>query len=113
MTGGSVKREVIATPLFKKNLQAYLDSYVELGAVRFVERIRLAYLKMVETIPVFEDIGVVRRRNVKGKTVTLREYVLAVEPRDFLILYRIPPEAEQPLILLNIRIGGQNRFKWK
>lgn len=108
-----MKREVIATPLFKKNLQAYLDSYVELGAVRFVERIWLAYRKMIETISVFEDIGMVRRRNIKGKAVTFREYVLAVEPRDFLILYRIPPEADQPLILLNIRIGGQNRFKWK
>lgn len=36
---------------------------------------------MIETISAFEEIGMVRRRNVKGKTVTLREYVLEVDPR--------------------------------
>ena len=107
-----MKREVIATPLFRKNLQAYLDSYADIGAVRFVERTLVAYQKMIETISAFEEIGMVRRRNVKGQAVTLREYVLEVDPRDFLILYRIPCEPDQPIILLNIRIGGQNRFKW-
>ena len=107
-----MRREVIATPLFRKNLQSYLDGYADIGAVRFIERIKIAYLAMVDSIAVFENIGSVRRRNIKGKTITLREYVLEVEPRDFLVLYRIPPDPDQPVILLNIRIGGQNRFKW-
>ena len=107
-----MKREVIVTPLFKKNLQSYLDSYADIGAVRFIERIKIAYLKMIDSIALFENIGSVRRRNVKGKMVTLKEYVLEVEPRDFLILYRVPADPDQPIILLNIRIGGQNRFKW-
>ncbi len=107
-----MKREVIATPLFRKNLQSYLDGYADIGAVRFIERIKIAYLTMVDSISVFENIGSVRRRNIKGKTITLREYVLEVEPRDFLVLYRVPPDPDQPVILLNIRIGGQNRFKW-
>ena len=107
-----MKREVIVTPLFKKNLQSYLDGYADIGAVRFIERIKIAYLKMVDSIALFENIGSVRRRNVKGKMVTLKEYVLEVEPRDFLVLYQVPADLEQPVILLNIRIGGQNRFKW-
>jgi len=76
-----MKRKVIATPLFRENLQSYLDSYSEIGAVRFIERIKNAYLTMVDSIALFENIGSVRRRNVKGKTITLREYVLEVEPR--------------------------------
>ena len=107
-----MKREVIVTPLFKKNLQSYLDDYADIGAVRFIERIKIAYLKMIDSISLFENIGSVRRRNVKGKMVTLKEYVLEVEPRDFLILYQVPADPDQPVILLNIRIGGQNRFKW-
>lgn len=108
-----MKRAVVATPLFKKNLQSYLETYADIGAVRFVERVQAAYMKMVETISVFENIGMVRRRNIKGKPITLREYVLDVDPRDFLILYHTPSDPEQPVVLLNIRIGGQNRFKWK
>jgi len=103
---------VIVTPLFRRNLQTYLDSYADIGAVRFIERIKIAYLQMVDSIALYENIGAVRRRNVKGKTITLREYLLEVEPRDFLVLYRTPTDPEQPVILLNIRIGGQNRFKW-
>lgn len=112
MIGGSMKRKVIATPLFKKNLQVYLDHYADLGAVRFIERLSIAYQKMIETLSVFDDIGMVRRRRIKGKVVTLREYVLDVNPCDFLILYHLPIEPDQPIILLNIRIGGQNRFEW-
>lgn len=107
-----MKKDVIASPLFKKNLQSYLDGYADLGAVRFIERVKTAYLKMVDSISVFENIGAARKRNVKGKVMTLREYLLEVEPRDFLILYWIPPDPDEPIILLNIRIGGQNRFKW-
>lgn len=105
-------RKIIATPLFKKNLTAYLDHYADVGAVRYIERIWNAYTKMIETITTFENVGKVRRRNIQGKTITLQEYVLEIEPRDFLILYRVPPDPDQPIILLNIRIGGQNRFKW-
>ena len=103
---------MIATPLFRRNIQTFLDEYAELGAVRFVERIKSAYLKMVDTISNFEEIGAARRRTINGKTITVREYVLEVDPRDFLVLYRVPSDPEQPIMLLNIRIGGQNKFKW-
>jgi len=108
-----MSRKVVATPLFKKNLTSYLDHYVDVGAVRYIERIWNAYTEMLETIAAFEKVGKVRRRNVHGTTVTLREYLLEVEPRNFLILYRVPPDPDQPIILLNIRIGGQNSFKWQ
>jgi len=107
-----MKREVIATPLFRKNLQIYLDYYADIGAVRFIQRIKSTYIKMVDSISMFEDIGAVRKRTVQGKTITFREYVLDVEPRDFLVLYQIPSDLDQPIILVNIRIGGQNKFRW-
>ena len=107
-----MKRDVIATPLFRKNLQIYLDYYADIGAVRFIQRIKSAYMKMVDSISIFEHIGAVRKRQVQGKTIIFREYVLEVEPRDFLVLYQIPADPDQPIILVNIRIGGQNNFRW-
>ena len=80
--------------------------------MRFIERLKISYLGMMENSSTFEEIGAARRRTINGKSITLREYVLDVEPRDFLILYRVPPEPDQPVILLNIRIGGQNKFRW-
>jgi len=107
-----MKREVIATPLFKVNLHNYLENYAELGAVRYIQRIKCAYLKMVDSIATFEQIGLVRKRTVQGKKIILREYVLEVEPRDFLVLYQVPADIKQPIVLVNIRIGGQNKFRW-
>lgn len=107
-----MKRVVIATPLFERNLQVFLDSYAELGATRFIERLKTSYLGMIENISNFEEIGAARRRTINGKSITVREYVLDVDPSDFLVLYRVPPAIDQPIILLNIRIGGQNKFRW-
>jgi len=107
-----MKRDVIATPLFERNLQVFLDSYAELGATRFIERSKIAYLEMIENISTFEEIGAARRRTINGKSVTVREFVLDVDPRDFLVLYRAPKDPDQPIVLLNIRIGGQNKFRW-
>lgn len=107
-----MKRDVIATPLLERHLQAFLDSYAELGATRFIERLKIAYLGMIENISTFEEIGAARRRTINGKSITVREYVLDVDPRDFLVLYRVPPVPDQPIVLLNIRIGGQNKFRW-
>ncbi len=106
-------REVIATPLFARQLKEYLDEYANLGAVRFVERLHQSYQEMVENISVFEELAPARRRSVAGKKITVREYVLNAGARDFLVLYWIPPEDSEPVLLLNIRIGGQNRFRWK
>ncbi len=106
-------RRVIATPLFARHLKAFLDEYAELGAVRFVERLRASYRTMVENLSNFEAIGPARRRTVGGKTITVREYVLDAGARNFLVLYRVPPDPLEPVLLLNIRIGGQNRFRWK
>lgn len=106
-------RNVIATPLFSRNLQEFLDEYSELGAVRFVERLRHSYVERVENITTFQDISPARRRVIQGKSLTVREYVLNAGARDFLVLYCIPAETAEPVLLLNIRIGGQNRFKWK
>jgi hypothetical protein len=106
-------RKVVATPHFVRRLKEFLDEYAELGAVRFVERLQESYRSMVENITTFQEIGPVRRRSVKGKKLTVREYVLDAGVRDFLILYWVPPETSEPVLLLNIRIGGQNRFRWK
>lgn len=107
-----MSRQVIATPLFEDNLKNYLEEYVDLGATRFVERLREAYRVMVGNIAKFGEIGPARRRTIKGKTITVREYVLDAGARDFLVLYWVPPDPKQPILLLNIRIGGQNRFRW-
>jgi hypothetical protein len=104
---------VVATPLFARRLAGYLDEYAELGAVRFVARLRDSYRAMVESIGEFEEMAPARRRTVGGKTITVREYVLDAGARDFLVLYWIPPDPAEPVLLLNIRIGGQNRFRWK
>ena len=50
-------REVVATPLFARNLQEFLDEYSDLGAVRFVERLRQSYVEMVENITTFQDLS--------------------------------------------------------
>ena len=106
-------RKVVATPLFARNLQEFFDEYSGRGAVRFVERLRQSYVEMVENITAFQEISPARRRVVQGKSLTVREYVLNAGARDFLVLYWVPVESMEPVLLLNIRIGGQNRFKWK
>lgn len=106
-------RSVVATPLFARRLRAFLDEYAGRGAVRFVMRIRESYEAMLENIERFEEIAPARRRNVGSKTVIVREYLLDAGARDFLVLYWVPPDPAEPVVLLNIRIGGQNRFRWK
>lgn len=105
--------KVVATPLFTRRVKEFLDEYAELGAVRFVERLRQSYQEMVENIANFEEIAPARRRSVKGKKITLREFVLDAGARDFLVLYWVPPDPSEPILLLNIRVGGQNKFRWK
>lgn len=108
-----MSRNVVATPLFARRLAEYLDEYAERGAVRFVERLEASYRIMVENIGQFEEIAPVRRRAVGGKTLTVREYLLDAGARAFLVLYWVPQDPGEPTLLLNIRIGGQNRFHWK
>ena len=106
-------RRVVATPLFARRLKAFLDDYAERGADRFVERLRGSYRTMLENLAAFEELAPARRRTVGGKGITVREYLLDAGARDFLVLYWVPPEPSEPVLLLNIRIGGQNRFHWK
>lgn len=106
-------RAVLATPLFVRRLKGFLDEYAERGAVRFVERIHDSYRAMLENIANFEKMAPARRRTIGGKKITVREYVLDAGARDFLVLYWVPPEPSEPVLLLNIRIGGQTRFRWK
>ncbi len=108
-----MKRRVVSTPLFARRLKAFLDEYAEKGAVRFVERLHGSYRTLVENVSAFEEIAPARRRNVGGKSLTVREYVLDAGARDFLVLYWVPPDPSEPVLLLNIRIGGQNSFSWK
>lgn len=108
-----MSREVIATPLFVRRLQVFLGDYSEKCAVRFVERLKASYLVMLENIAGFEEIAPARRRTIGGKSVTAREYLLDAGARDFLVLYWIPTDPQEPVLLLNIRIGGQNRYRWK
>ena len=108
-----MSREVAATPLFVCRLKEFLDEYSEKGAVRFVERLHASYLTMVENIADFREIAPARRRTVAGKSLTVHEYLLDAGARNFLVLYWLPPDPSEPVLLLNIRIGGQNRFQWK
>lgn len=108
-----MSREVVATPLLARHLEAYLDDYAAKGAVRFLDRLERSYLAMLGHLESFQDIGRARRRTIGGKTITVREYVLEAGARDFLVLYVIPEDRDEPVVLLNIRIGGQNRFRWK
>lgn len=107
------RRAVVATPLFARHLGEFLDDYAERGAVRFVERLHDSYRAMLENIASFEEVAPARRRSVGDRTITVREYVLDAGVRTFLVLYWIPEVATEPILLLNIRIGGQNRFRWK
>lgn len=107
------RREVVATPLFAERLWQFLADYAARGAVRFTERLHESYRGMVSTIGQFEEAARARRRTIGGKAVTVREYVLDAGARDFLVLYWIPPDPKEPVVLLNIRIGGQNRFRWR
>jgi hypothetical protein len=106
-------RAVVATPLFARHLGEFLDDYAERGAVRFVERLHESYLAMLEHIAAFEEIAPARRRKVGDKSVTVREFVLDAGARTFLVLCWVPASPSEPVLLLNIRIGGQNRFRWK
>lgn len=106
-------REVIATPLFGRNLKAYLDEYSAKGAIRFVERLYAGYKNMVDNIARNQHIGPAKRRKVKGKSITVRQYIIDAGARDLVVLYWVPPQKDQPILLLNIRIGGQNRFRWR
>lgn len=108
-----MRREVVATHLFARRLKEFLDEYAERGAVRFVERLLASYRNLVDNITCFEEVAPARRRSVGGKTLTVREYVLDAGARDFLVLYWVPSDPSEPVLLLNIRIGGQNRFRWK
>jgi len=108
-----MSRPVVATPLFARRLNDFLTEYAELGAVRFIERLEASYRSMLENIAGFEEIARVRRRTVGGKSITVREYVLDAGAREFLVLYWVPADPAEPVLLLNIRIGGQNRFRWK
>lgn len=107
------RRAVIATPLFARHLGEFLDDYAERGAVRFVERLHASYRAMLENIANFEEVAPARRRTVGGRNITVREYVLDAGARSFLVLYWVPESATESILLLNIRIGGQNRFRWK
>jgi hypothetical protein len=108
-----MSRKVVATQLFARRLKEFLDEYSELGAVRFVERLLSSYQTLLENVAAFEEIAPARRRSVGGKSITVREYVLDAGARDFLVLYWVPDDPLEPVLLLNIRIGGQNRFSWK
>lgn len=108
-----MSRTVVATPLFAHRLKEFLDEYAELGAVRFVERLQSSYRTLLENVSDYEEIAPARRRSIGGKSVTVREYLLDAGARDFLVLYWVPPDPSEPVLLLNIRIGGQNRFRWR
>ena len=108
-----MSRTVVTTPLFASRLKEFLDQYAEMGAVRFVERLQSSYRTLVENVSQYEEIAPARRRTIQGKSITVREFVLDAGARDFLVLYWVPPDPLEPILLLNMRVGGQNRFRWK
>jgi hypothetical protein len=78
-----------------------------------VERLQRSYRAMVENVSAFDEIAPARRRSVKDKKITVRECVLDAGARNFLVLYWVSSDPTEPVLLLNIRLGGQNRFCWK
>ncbi len=107
-----MSRPVVATPLYARRLRAFLDEYAALGALRFVERLEASHQAMVANLAAFEAMAPVRRRRMGGKTVALREYLLDAGAREFLVLCWVPTDEEEPILLVNLRIGGQNRYRW-
>lgn len=107
-----MSRGVVATPLYSRRLREFLDEYAKKGATRFIERLRASHRAMLENLAEFDEMAPARRRTVGGKRITLREYLLDAGAREFLVLYWVPPESSDPVVLLNLRIGGQNRFRW-
>lgn len=105
-------RAVVATPLYARRLGEFLDEYAARGAVRFVERLEESHRAMLANLAEFEELAPARRRRVGGRTVTVREDLLDAGAREFLVLYWVPPAETAPILLLNLRIGGQNRFRW-
>jgi hypothetical protein len=108
-----VSRAVVATPLYARRLRGFLDEYAKRGAVRLVERLQVAHRAMLANLAEFDELAPARRRAVGGKRITVREYLLDAGAREFLVLYWVPPEPAEPILLLNVRIGGQNTFRWK
>lgn len=108
-----MRRKVVATHLYTTRLGEFLDEYARRGAVRLLDRLHAAHRSMLENLARFEEIAPARRRTVGERRVTVREYVLDAGARTFLVLYWVPPETSEPVLLLNVRIGGQNRFRWK
>jgi hypothetical protein len=107
-----VKRPVVATPLYARRLGGFLDQYAALGAVRFLDRLARSHAAMLENLAEFDELAPVRRRKVAGRSITVREYLLDAGAREFLVLYWVPPGEAEPIVLLNLRIGGQNRYRW-
>jgi len=105
-------RGCVATPLFRRHLEDYLEEYAAKGATRFVERLHAGYGKLLADIASHDQIGLAKRMTVKGKTLSLRQYIIDAGARNFVVLYWIPPQEDQPIVLLNIRISKQNRFRW-
>jgi hypothetical protein len=107
-----VRRAVVATPLYAERLRAFLDGYAARGAVRLVDRFSVSHEAMLANLAEFEELAPARRRTVRGRSVTVREYLLDAGAREFLVLFWVPPGEADPIVLLNLRIGGQNRYRW-
>lgn len=108
-----MSREVLATPLYARRLGEFLDEYAKKGAIRLIEKLHASHREMVANLVRFEKLAPARRRVVGGRRITAREYLLDAGAREFVVLYWVPQAASEPVLLLNIRIGGQNRFRWK
>ena len=67
---------------------------------------------MLQNLADIDELAPARRRKIAGKAITVREYLLDAGAREFLVLYWIPPDEAEPILLLNIRIGGRNRYRW-
>ncbi len=107
-----MKQPVLPTPHYTRQLRAFVDEYASRGAVRLLARLAERHGAMLENLARFEAMAPARRRKVAGRTITVREYLLDAGAREFLVLYWVPPEASEPILLLNLRIGGQSRYRW-
>jgi len=107
-----VRRPIVGTPLYARRLGEFLDEYAARGAIRLVDRLAKSHQAMLKNLAELEDLAPVRRRKVGGETITVREYLLDAGAREFLVPCWVPPAGAELIILLNLRIGGENRYRW-
>ena len=108
-------REIVATPLFDTRLAEILEHYAERGATKLLARFEKSFSEFTKNLEKLDKIGVPYVWRTQGKAVHVRKFAVSTGSRAFTILYWIPPDdadESEPILLINVKGGLQNRFKW-